>query len=42
MTEGDVRVLATLGEVELVATTSGGVDPRLAPGERLVLRRRPS
>lgn len=37
-----VRVLASLGDVELVATRSGqGVDVRLAPGERLVLRKRP-
>lgn len=34
------RVLATLGEVELVATRAGSVDPRLAPGERLQLRHR--
>ena len=34
------RVLATLGDVELVATEAGTVDPRLAPGERLLLRRR--
>ena len=36
------RLLATLDGVELVATTSGTVDPRLAPGERLLLRRRPT
>jgi len=34
------RVLATLGDVELVATHAGSVDPNLAPGERLLLRRR--
>lgn len=34
------RVLARLGEVELVATTDGGLDPDLRPGERLALRRR--
>ena len=34
------RVLATLGDVELVATTIGGVDPRLLPGERVLLRKR--
>jgi hypothetical protein len=34
------RVLATLGDVELVATTAGGVDPQLLPGERVLLRRR--
>ena len=42
-----VRVLATVGDVELVATGSIGQgvdvgDPGLAPGEHLVLRRRPS
>jgi hypothetical protein len=38
---GAVRVLASLDEVELVATRSReGLDVRLAPGERLVLRRR--
>jgi hypothetical protein len=37
--EAGGRVLATLGDVELVATTSSGIDPQLAPGERLVLRR---
>jgi hypothetical protein len=39
----DDRVLASLDDVELVATRTGGgvaVEPRLAPGERLVLRRR--
>jgi hypothetical protein len=39
------RVLAVSGDVELVATTTAGaagLDPKLAPGERLVLRRRPS
>jgi hypothetical protein len=36
----DTRVLASLGDVELVATRSGGVDARLEPGERLLLRRR--
>jgi hypothetical protein len=40
LTETDVRVLATLGDVELVATTVGGLDPRLGAGERLLLRRR--
>jgi len=41
MSESDARVLATLGDIELVATISGGgIDPQLAPGERLVLRRR--
>ena len=36
------RVLAQLDDVELVATSSGtGVAVDLAPGERLVLRRRP-
>jgi len=34
------RVLATLGDVELVATRTGKLDPRLAPDERLLLRRR--
>lgn len=35
------RLLATLGDVELVATRSrDGTEVRLAPGERLVLRRR--
>ena len=34
------RVLTTLDDVELVVTTRGGVDPALAPGERLLLRRR--
>ncbi len=38
---GSTRVLATLDDVELVATSTGpGLDVRLAPGERLVLRRR--
>lgn len=38
----EVRVLASLGDVELVATRArdGGIDARLAPGERLLLRRR--
>jgi hypothetical protein len=37
----ETRVLATLDNVELVATRSGvGTDVRLAPGERLQLRRR--
>lgn len=40
MTEADVRVLATLGDVELIATMAGGVEPHLAPGERLALRKR--
>jgi hypothetical protein len=40
MTDADVRVLATLGDVELIATAAGGLDPKLVPGERLVLRRR--
>jgi hypothetical protein len=39
-TATDVRVLASLGDVELVATTAGGLDPQLTLGERLVLRRR--
>ncbi len=34
------RVLATLDDVELVVTADGGLDPALAPGERLLLRRR--
>ena len=34
------RVLTTLGDVELVVTTHGGIDPALAAGERLLLRRR--
>ncbi len=34
------RILATLDEVELVVTSDGGLDPALAPGERLLLRRR--
>lgn len=34
------RVLATLDDVELVVTTDGGLEPNLAPGERLLLRRR--
>lgn len=34
------RVLATLDDVELVATTGSGLDPGLAPGERLLLRKR--
>ncbi len=34
------RVLGELDGIELVATRSPGIDPRLAPGERLVLRRR--
>ncbi len=39
---GPIRVLATLDDVELVATRVGsGLDVRLAPGERLVLRKRP-
>jgi hypothetical protein len=38
---GAVRVLASLDDVELVATrTEAGLDIRLAPGERLALRRR--
>lgn len=37
----DGRVLTRLGDVELVAThSSPGLDVRLEPGERLVLRRR--
>ena len=36
----DVRVLAELGDVQLVATRTNGLDVRLAPGERLQLRRR--
>jgi hypothetical protein len=38
-----VRVLARLGDVELVATRGADgrqIDARLEPGERLVLRRR--
>ena len=34
------RVLASLGDVELVATRAGTLDPQLSPGERLLLRRR--
>ncbi|MBA2741425.1 MAG: hypothetical protein H0U46_05385 [Actinobacteria bacterium] len=34
------RVLASLGDVELVATRRAGIDPRLEPGEQLALRRR--
>ena len=34
------RVLAALDGVELVATTGGGLEPNLRPGERLALRRR--
>lgn len=38
---GSARVLATLDDVELVATRSGeGTEVRLASGERVVLRRR--
>jgi hypothetical protein len=38
---GELRVLAALGEVELVATRSGaGLDVQLERGERLLLRRR--
>jgi hypothetical protein len=34
------RILAELDGVKLVATRSGdGVEPRLAPGEQLILRR---
>ena len=40
MTDSDGRVLATLGDVELIATAAGGLDPKHVPGERLVLRRR--
>jgi hypothetical protein len=39
----EVRVLAALDDVELVATraeTAAAIDPRLEPGEQLVLRRR--
>lgn len=36
----EVHVLATLDDVELVATRSGGIDARLEPGEQLLLRRR--
>jgi hypothetical protein len=40
--DSGVRVLATLDDVELVATrSSGGVAVELAPGERLLLRRAP-
>ena len=39
----DMRVLASLDDVELVASRSGhGLAVELGPGERLVLRRRPS
>lgn len=39
--QGDMRVLATLDSVELVATRSGeGRNFQLHPGERLLLRRR--
>ena len=46
-TATSVRVIATVGDVEPVAMGSIGQgvdvgDPRLAPGEHLVLRRRPS
>jgi hypothetical protein len=34
------RVLASFGDVELVASRVGTLDPQLAPGERLLLRRR--
>ena len=38
---GDARVLASIDDVELVAIRSAqGIDVSLAPGERLVLRRR--
>ena len=39
----EVRVLADLDGVQLVATRTrtGAIDPRLEPGERLLLRRRP-
>ena len=36
----DDRVLASLDDVELVATRSGGIEARLEPGERILLRRR--
>jgi hypothetical protein len=39
----EARVLASLGDVELVATRAAdgrAIDPRLQPGERLALRRR--
>ncbi len=36
----DERVLARLGDVELVASRAGSLDPGLGPGERLLLRRR--
>jgi hypothetical protein len=37
----DARVLASLDDVELVATRAGdGIDVELAPGERLALRKR--
>ena len=39
---GELRVLASLDGVELVATRSGGLDVRLQPGERLALRRPPA
>jgi hypothetical protein len=39
--KADERTLAALGDVELVATRSrDGLEVRLAPGERLLLRRR--
>ncbi len=38
----DERVLASLDDIELVATRTGhGLDVQLAPGEHLTLRRRP-
>lgn len=36
----ELRVLAELDDVQLVATRGSGLDVRLAPGERLQLRRR--
>jgi hypothetical protein len=36
----DGRILGTLAAVQLVATPAGPIDPRLARGERLLLRRR--
>ena len=41
VTAADVRVLAALGDVELVAThAASGIEIRLAQGERLALRKR--
>ncbi len=40
VTVTEIRVLASLDDVELIATRSGGIDVRLERGERLALRRR--